>query len=69
MLDLARASRLNGEELRVDVRAVHSSELQRQIPNVSGRYTVVVNKAGNLNASLARQVRDATVVEHVATNL
>ena len=69
MLDLTCASRFDGEELRVDVGSIHCGKLNGQVTNVGRRYTVVVNEAGNLNASLARQIGDAAVVEHVATNL
>ena len=62
-------SRLNGEELYVDVGHVHCRELNGQASDVGRLNTKLIYKAGNFYASICGQVVDKSAVEHVTADL
>ena len=70
VLLLSRASRLDGEELNVDVGHIHCRTLYGERSDVAGVDAASVNKAGNLNASLLGKVGDkVTLIQHVTADL
>ena len=58
MLTLLGYSRLDGEELNVDVGHIHSRALNGKTSDVSRLDSELVNKAGNLYAGICGQVVD-----------
>ena len=65
---LASNGSLDGQQLNVDVGAVHSGTDLGQIADICGLNTCFVNKAGNLNAGVVRQVGDKTVIYYVTAD-
>jgi GT2 family glycosyltransferase len=59
---------LDGQHLHVDVGAVVGRAHLGQIADVASLHAIGVHQAGDLDASLGRQVRDEPAVEHVAAD-
>ena len=61
-------SRFNGQQLNIDIGAVHSGKLLGETPDVCRLNTESAHKAGHLDASLGRKVVDKSRVQHVAAD-
>ena len=65
----ARVSRLDSEELRIDIRGVHSRKLSGKRAYVTGSYAAGVNETGDFNASLGGEIGNQPVVYNVSAYL
>ena len=69
MFLLLSNSRLDGEELNVDVGHIHCRALNGQTSDVGRLDSELVNKAGNLYAGIRGKVVDKSLVEYVTADL
>ena len=68
-LPLSASCGLNGKQLHIDIRHVHSRQLYRESSHMAGVNPVAVYEAGHLHAGIIRKIFDTAMVDHIASDL